>query len=395
MPSTSGYTMPFGTFRRSIMGIGNDHSHNQIHSMDVNGDSGSEFHCELGSFEHQVFRQFRTLSASSADELLSLGWVAKLLDAFTACQEDFKVILLKNEASLSKPPLDRFVADYFDRSIRALDICNAVRDGIEKIRVWYRHLEIVSSAFDSRSRNVMVEGQFRRARKALTDLAIVMLDDNKESASSFSQRNRSFGRPNKGKDSQQKPGHSRSLSWSVPNSWSASKQLQLIANGLIAPKSHEISATNGLANVVYTMSFVLMFVLWALVAAIPCQDRNLQVHFSVPRQFSWGTPLNLLHIRIMDESKKRERKNSVGLLKEIYQMEKSIHLVTDLVDSVNQFPLTEEQKAEVQKCVKEVTQVCNLFKNGLDPLERQLREVFRKIMSCRSEGLEFLGRAQS
>ncbi|KAJ0743894.1 hypothetical protein HanPI659440_Chr10g0381211 [Helianthus annuus] len=395
MPSTSGYTMPFGTFRRSIMGIGNDHSHNQIHSMDVSGDSSSDFHCELGSFEHQVFRQFRTLSAASADELLSLDWVSKLLDAFTACQEDFKGILLKHESNLGKPPLDRFVTEFFDRSIRALDICNAVRDGIEKIRLWNRHLEIVLSAFDSKSRNVMVEGQFRRARKALTDLAIIMLDDNKESTSLFSHRNRSFGRPNKGKDGQHKAGHSRSLSWSVPNSWSASKQLQLIANGLIPPKSHEISATNGLANVVYTMGFVLMFVLWALVAAIPCQDRNLQVHFSVPRQFSWGTPLNLLHIRIMDESKKRERKNSVGLLKEIYQMEKSINLVTDLVDSVNQFPLTEEQKAEVQTCVQDVSQVCNAFKNGLDPLERQLREAFRKIMSCRTEGLEHLARAQS
>lgn len=375
------------------MGIGNDH--NQVHSMDVNNESSSEFHCELGSFDHQVFRQFRTLSATSGDELLSLDWVAKLLDAFIACQEDFKVILLKDEQNLSKPPLDKFITDFFDRSIRALDICNAIRDGIEKIRLWHKHLEIVSSAFDSKARNVMVEGQFRRAKKALTDLAIIMLDDNKESASMFSQRNRSFGRPSKGKDHQQKPGHSRSLSWSVPNSWSASKQLQLIANGLVPPRAHEISATNGLANVVYTMGFVLMFVLWALVAAIPCQDRSLQVNFSVPRQYSWGTPLNLLHIRIMDESKKRERKNSVGLLKEIYQMEKSIHLVTDLVDSVNQFPLTEEQKEQVQTGVQEVSQVCNSFKNGLDPLERQLREMFRKIMSCRTEGLEIMGRAQS
>lgn len=390
---TNGYSMPFGTFRRSIMGIGNDH--NQIHSMDVNSESSSEFHCELGSFEHQVFRQFRTLSATSADELMSLDWVSKLLDAFIACQEDFKVILSKHEANLAKPPLDKFVTDFFDRSIRALDICNAVRDGIEKIRLWHKHLEIVSSAFDSKSRNIMVEGQFRRAKKALTDLAIIMLDDNKESASMFSHRNRSFGRPNKGKDNQQKSGHARSLSWSVPNSWSASKQLQLIANGLVPPRSHEISATNGLANVVYTMGFVLMFVLWALVAAIPCQDRSLQVQFSVPRQFSWGTPLNLLHIRIMDESKKRERKNSVGLLKEIYQMEKSIHLVTDLVDSVNQFPLTEVQKEEVQTGVQDMSSVCNSFKNGLDPLERQLREMFRKIMSCRTEGLEILGRAQS
>ncbi|GKA73369.1 BYPASS-related protein [Tanacetum coccineum] len=353
--------MPFGTFRRSIMGIGNDH--NQVHSMDVNGgDSSTGYH-------------FR--------------------DAFMACQVDFNVALSKNEVDLAKPPLDKFVTEFFDRSIRALDICNAIRDGIEKIRLWHKHLEIVSNALESKSRNVIVEGQFRRAKKALTDLAIVMLDDNKESASMFSHRNRSFGRPNKGKDHQKKPGHSRSLSWSVPNSWSACKQLQLIANGLIPPKSHEISATNGLANVVYTMGFVLMFVLWALVAAIPCQDRSLQVNFTVPRQFSWGTPLNLLHIRIMDESKKRERKNSAGLLKEIHQMEQSIHVIMDLVDSVNQFPLTEEQKEEVQTGVKEMSLVCDTFKNGLDPLERQLREVFRKIMSCRTEGLEILGRAQA
>lgn len=386
MPTTSGYTMPFGTFRRSIMGIGNDH--NQIHSMDVNTDSNSGSHCELGSFEHQVFRQFRTLSASSSDELLSLKWVSKLLDAFTACLEDFKTILSTNEANLSKPPLDKFLTDFFDRSIRALDICNAIRDGIEKIRLWHKHLEIVSSAFDSKPRNMMIEGQFRRAKKALTDLAIIMLDENKESSSVFSTRNRSFGRPNKGKE----PGHSRSLSWSVPNSWSASKQLQLLANGLVPPRPHEISATNGLATIVYTMGFVLMFVLWALVAAIPCQDRNLQFHFSIPRQYSWGTPLNLLHIRIMDESKKRERKNSAGLLKEIFEMEKSINSITDLVDSIHRFPLTDEQKEEMQTGIQEASLVCNSLKNGLDPLERQLREVFRNIMSCRTEGLEILGR---
>lgn len=391
MPTTSGYAMPFGTFRRSIMGIGNDH--NQVYSMDVNSDSSSEFHCELGSFEHQVFRQFRALSAASPDELLSLNWVSKLLDAFIACQEDFNIILSTHEANLSKPPLDKFLTEFFDRSIRALDICNAIRDGLEKIRLWYKHLEIVSSAFDSKPRNVIIEGQFRRAKKALTDLAIIMLDENKESASVFSTRNRSFGRLNKGnKDNQQKAGHSRSLSWSVPNSWSASKQLQSIANGLLPPKPHEISATNGLATIVYTMGFVLMFVLWALVAAIPCQDRNLQFHLSIPRQFSWGTPLNLLHIRIMDESKKRERKNSAGLLKEISQMEKSIHLITDFVDSIHQFPLTEEQKEEVQMGIQEASLVCNALKNGLDPLECQLREVFRKIMSCRTEGLEILGR---
>ena len=64
--------------------------------------------------------------------------------------------------------------------MKALDICNATRDGIEKIRQWEKQLEIVLSAMDSRQR-MMGEGQFRRARKALMDLAIAIMLDEKES----------------------------------------------------------------------------------------------------------------------------------------------------------------------------------------------------------------------
>ncbi|KAL4580824.1 hypothetical protein LXL04_017028 [Taraxacum kok-saghyz] len=385
MPSTSSSSMSFGAFR-SILGFGNDH--NQVHTEEPNNDSKSPMDRELESFQEQVFTQFHTLSSSSSpDELLSIFWISKLLDAFITCHEHFKIILLNNFETLSKPPLDKLLTDFFDRSIKALDICNAVRDGIEKVRLWGKHLAIVSSAFDAKQRNVIGEGQFRRARKALTDLAIVMLDDHKESGSVFSHRNRSFGRPNKGKDlNNRKHGHSRSLSWSVPNSWSASKQLQSMSNSLIPPKSNEINGNYSLANCVFTMGFVLMFVLYTVVAAIPCQDRGL-FNFSIPRNFTWSTPLILIQTRILEESRKRERKNSPGLLTEIHQMEKSINLISDLVDSVSQFPLTEEQQKEVKDGVEELTVVCDLCKNGLDGLDRQLREVFRKIMYCRTEAL--------
>ena len=88
-----------------------------------------------------------------------------------------------------------------------------------------------------------------------------------------------------------------------------------------------------------------MFVLWALVAAIPCQDRGLQIHCSVPRRSSWSAPFILLQERIMEDSKKWERRNSSGLLKEINQMERCASHMTDLVDSVH-FPLTDEHKTE-------------------------------------------------
>lgn len=355
----------------------------------------SAMEIELDLFQKQVTDRFHDLSAVGADDLLSIAWIRKLLDVFVSCLEEFRVILVNNKEWVSKPPLDRLVTEFFERSIKALDICNSARDGIEKIRLWQKHLEIVLCALESPQR-AWGEGQFRRARKALMDLALTMLDE-KESGSIFSQRNRSFGRHNTGKDHHRRhhsSGHSRSLSWSVSHSWSAAKQLQSIASNLNPPRANEVAASNGLAVPVFTMSSLLMFVLWVLVAAIPCQDRGVNVHFSIARQFSWATSLHTLQERIIEVSRKRERRSSSGLLKEIYRVERCARHLTDLVDTV-QFPLAEEQKDEVEHGVQELVLICEEFKNVLDPLERQVSQVFRRIMNCRTEGLDLLSKANS
>ncbi|KAI7726215.1 hypothetical protein M8C21_008559 [Ambrosia artemisiifolia] len=61
---------------------------------------------------------------------------------------ELMVVILQNVVVV----LGKFATEFFDRSIRALDICDAVRDGIKKIRLWHRHLEIVLSAFNSSRR---------------------------------------------------------------------------------------------------------------------------------------------------------------------------------------------------------------------------------------------------
>ncbi|XP_058735684.1 protein BYPASS1-LIKE-like [Vicia villosa] len=385
MPSTenqsSSASSSFSSFGRSLFGIRQE----QVHSVEVSHESDS-CNLELGSFQKRVTDRFHDLSVVSDDELLSIDWMQKLLTAFICCHEEFRAIMLNNKEEVSKPPLDRMTSEFIERSVKALDICNASRDGIENIRMWQKHLEIASCALGSNKRPLS-EGQFRRARKALMDLALAMLDE-KESGSVFSQRHRSFGRHNTSKD--HSPGHSRSHSWSVSRSWSAAKQLQSIANNLVPPRANDIAANSRLSVSVYTMNCVLLFVLWILVAAIPCQDRGLNLHFSVPRQFTWSTPVTLLHERILEESKKRERRNSSGLLKEIYQIEVTTRHLTDLVDSA-QFPLTETYKLEVEQDLKELKLVLEAFRDGLDPLECLVREVFRKIVICRTEGLDSLG----
>ena len=385
MPATDfqGSSSPLSNIGRSILAIRRD----QVHSMEGTHEA-TGLERELEAFQRQVTERFLQLSSGSS-ELLSLSWVRKLLDVFLCCQEEFRAILFNNKASLGRAPMDRLIGEFFERSVKALDVCNAIRDGIEHIRQWQKLLEIVPCALNNQ--RTLGEGQFRRAKKALIDLAIGMLDERDSSVSSVAHRNRSFGRNNASRE-HRSLGHFRSLSWSVSRSWSAARQLQAIGNNLAPPKANEIVASRGLAVAVFTMNSVLLFVMWALVAAIPCQDRGLQVHFSIPRNFSWAVPILSLHDRILEESRRRDRRNACGLLKEIHQIEKCTRHMNELGDSVH-FPLTEEREAEVRQRVQELGQVCQAIKSGLDPLERQVREVFHRIVRSRTEGLDSMGRA--
>ncbi|XP_059631596.1 protein BYPASS1-LIKE-like [Cornus florida] len=384
MPLTDyqGPSASLTNFGRSILSIRRD----QVHSMENTREPTAQ-EVELDAFQRLVADRFHDLSAVGSNELLSLSWVRKLLDVFLCCQEEFRVLLLNNKGYMVRAPMDRLISEFFERSVKALDVCNAIRDGIEQIRQWQKQLEIVLCALDNQ--RSLGEGQFRRAKKALIDLAIGMLDE-KESNTAISHRNRSFGRNNAQKD-HKSIGHFRSLSWSVSRSWSAAKQLQAIGNNLAAPKGNEIVATNGLSLALFTMSSVLLFVMWALVAAIPCQDRGLQTHFSIPRHYIWAVPILSLHERILEESKKRERRNACGLMKEIHQIEKCARHMNELTDF--QFPLTEEKQGDVKQRVEELRGVFEAVKDGLDPLERQVREVFHRIVRSRTEGLDSFGRA--
>jgi len=398
MPATDyqGSSVPFASLGRSILSIRRD----QVHSMDGHDPSTEQ---ELESFQRRVSDLLADLS-SPPDEILSLAWIRKLLEGFLVSLEEFRVILFNHRAAVTRPPLDRMVSDFFERAVKALDLCNAVRDGVGQVCQWNKHVEIVVQSLASwcevdesgaNKTRPFGEGQLRRGKKTLMDLNFLIMDE-KESASA-SHRNRSFGRSKDShKSSSSSPSHLssgvhfRSLSWSVSRTWSAARQLQNIAANLNAPRGHDVTATAGLAMPVYTISTVLVFTMWALVAAIPCQDRGLQIHFSIPRNgFVWSPALLSLHEKIVEESKRKDRRNANGLMKEIYQIEKSSHQLLELLDGV-EVPMVEEKENQLKNSVQELENVCEILKGGLEPLERQIREVFHRIVRSRTEGLDSL-----
>ncbi|KAM7525798.1 hypothetical protein LguiA_015700 [Lonicera macranthoides] len=357
---------------------------NQIVSMDINQEQELE-HLEL--FQKHVADHLSDLVPSPAPApvpLLSIAWFRKLLDAFLCIEAEFKAFLVmgRDLTQFSKPPMDKIIPELLDRSVKALDVCNAVTHGIELVRHWQKLVGIVVSALDQRP---IGDGQVRRAKKALNTLLTSMVFDDKDNSQGrWMERTWSFGRRGgSAANKDRTAGNFRSLSLSFANSWSAAKQIQAMSSNLVAPRSVE---STGLILPVYIMSSVLVFVMWALVAAIPCQERSgLGPHFQLPRQFGWAQGIIGLQEKIGEEWKKKEKKGSAGLLEEISRMEKLGQSLVEFTESYH-FPVEEEKEDEVAGQVAELREICRRME-GLVGLQQQVREVFHSIVRSRAEVL--------
>ncbi|KAL4374532.1 hypothetical protein AHAS_Ahas05G0191200 [Arachis hypogaea] len=364
---------------------------NQVMSMSMDGSHDTECE-EMELFQRHVAERFAEL-LSCTDEpeaFMSIGWLRKLLDEFLCCEAEFKAVLLmgRDPFQIAKPPLDKLLPELLDRIIKSLDVCNAVSLGIDSLRNIQRLAEIVLSALDQ---TLIGDGQVRRAKKALSALLSAMLHEDKDGGiTKGTERSRSFGRRgNKDKD-RSAAAPFRSLSWTMPKNWSAAKQIHAMSSNLAAPRGNESS---GLALPVFIMNTVLVFVLWTLVAALPCQERNgLGTHFQMPRNLSWAQPITALQERISEEWKKKEKKGTVGLLEEMQKMEKIAQWLLDFADSF-QFPAEADKLEEVKAQVEELADICRKMEEGLEPLQLQIREVFHRVVRTRTEFLHVLDQA--
>ncbi|KAJ4825034.1 hypothetical protein Tsubulata_019295 [Turnera subulata] len=376
---------------------------NQVSAMDMNHEQELE---DLELFQRHVADRFVELSSSpqsdhhhqqqSSEPLLSVGWLRKLVDVFLCCEAEFKAVLImgRDPSQITKPPLDKLLPELHERAVKALDICNAVSGGVDSVRQCQKLAEIAVSALEQKPYG---DGQIKRAKRALSCLLTALAIEDKESSHNhhhkYPERAWSFGKrggnSHAGKDRAVVVPF-RSLTMVVAKNWSAAKQIQAMCNNLVAPRGGE---PTGVASPVYMMGAVMVFVMWALVAAIPCQERNgLPTHFQMPRQTVWAQSLVGLQEKIGEEWKKKEKKGCAGLLEEMQRMEKLAQSLIEFADGY-QFPGEEGKVDEVAAQVEELAEICRRLEEGLVPLQLQIREVFHRIVRSRTEVLDLLENA--
>ncbi|CAN6972555.1 unnamed protein product [Brassica rapa subsp. trilocularis] len=335
---------------------------NQIVSMDVNHDQELK---EVEDFQKHVAQRFTELLSPSeeSDPILSIRWLRKLLDAFMSCESGFQSVLTANPAQISKP----LVPETLDRIVKALDICTAVVNGVDSVRQSQRLAEIAVTALKQQP---LSDGSVRRAKRALTSLLAALNADKNSGGSgrraTTTEQSSSFGRGSGG-------------GGCVSKNWSASKQIQAMAANLALPRGGE-------ASPMFIMSSVMVMVMWTLVAAVPCQASNgLTVHLPLPRHQVWASAAASIQERIGEELKRKEKRcgGGGGLMEEMQRMERVGLKLMEFADGFR-FDGEEEVKAEVE----EMEKICRKMEDGLDGLQRQVRQVFHRLVKSRSEILE-------
>jgi hypothetical protein len=166
----------------------------------------------------------------------------------------------------------------------------------------------------------------------------------------------------------------------------------------------------GLGLALYTMSSVLVFAMWALVAAVPCQDRATAATAAVapPKQTQWAAPMTALQERIVEESRRREKKGSssgnssssasTGLLAEMQAVERAARELSSLLDEIAEedeaaaeseteavASVSEERAGDVVERAEALAGACRALEDGLAPLERHVRAVFHRVVASRAE----------
>ncbi|PKU72015.1 Protein BPS1, chloroplastic [Dendrobium catenatum] len=282
---------------------------------------------------------------------LSLAFLHKLLDALLACESDFKSLLLlilsRNPSLISRPPLDRAISDFLDRAVKSLDLCNAVSLSLHSLRHWSRHADIAASALH-RPGPPFTPPQINRARRALSKLMCRIC--------------------------------------------SAKKHLQAVAAGLSTPRSGESGSSSVLALAVHTISTLLHFSMWMMVASFPCGSGEVQPPPPIPtatRHMPWALALSRLHEKI-GEDMRRERKVggllvSAGMLEETLALERISRELLKLASNGE----------ELEAAAAELAISSGKLDEGLGPFERKVREVFHRLVRCREEVIRCLGDSTS
>lgn len=329
----------------------------------------------LQEFETRLTERLEELKLSGESKgFLSLDLLLHAMSVILATHSNVERLIPESQLSLSQQVDNSWVDEYFDDSAKLLDVCNALKEGITEVENYQMLVQLALHNLES-SIESGNDGRYVRAKNALTEFEEAM----------------------KKKEAMLKK--EAESNQDVPKSKleKCSSMLRTMGEKLLSPKGPEAVKANGFLNAVYGFKVTAIFLCGLVVTALACKQRWPSTTVLVAKQYKWSEALISLQLRVKEVTDEMEN-GSIAQLEELHNVDASVRGLHEFLNghlTDNNFLITQEEIAEMKVMLEELRKHSSDLGIGLVPLEIQVNELFRMLISSRLALLDTISNSKT
>lgn len=311
------------------------------------------------------------------------------------------VVLLTEEdlRTLIPPPAQAqitLITEFLERSIKLIDVCNAIIEQISEVQQWNTLLEVVIQSLGD-SKGSFNAGHIRRAKKAMGELHCLWgaAEGQEEMAGHVHPHLHPSLRvtPHRCAGESQISNQLETLTLNRPKRWLSrngntgslfepARQLRAVASGLVAPKWSGGDVDESFGAAVHALNIISVFFLSTTMAALPNSGKSSTITINHPGSFLWVSYFLSMQEKVQDEVRKGKRTKN-GNLWELGQIFSIIKRLTEVTEPAHEFPLPEDVREEIRNLVKQLRQYVEELDRDLQCLHDQMAELHNRLRSSR------------
>lgn len=311
----------------------------------------------LAVFESDMLAHLEGLkqAAESTHSHLDLDWLQKALKLVLFTHSSVAKTI--PELELPMPEKDeKSINDYLDDSVKLLDVCNALKESFGDVERYQMLVQLALHCFDNK--DSINEKNLIRAKDHLHDCIEAIKKKDEELDKQGQQRSK------------------------LEN---CSSMLRRMGEKLTSPVSLDGSKAGPLLTAMYGAKAATIFICGVVAAALLVKPRrplpSLHLTSSYP---SWASSILRLQSKVKEEiDKKKAGASSSALLHELDCVHSEVKKLYIVLDKMTSSASKREKMDEVRQSVGQLQRYAEALQKGMTPLENQIKELYRMLVSSR------------
>eukprot|EP01018_Ginkgo_biloba_P018519 Gb_00670 [translate_table: standard] len=311
----------------------------------------------MAAFEADMLMHLERLKQAGENTHLDLDWLQKAL-VFVLFTHS---TVAKAIPDLELPPTEKdekLINDYLDDNVKLLDVCNVLKESFADVERYQMLIQLALHSLDNKES--VNEKKLIRAKNVLHECIDAMKKKDEELDRQGQQKSK------------------------LEN---CSSMLRRMGEKLTTPVTPDGSKSSALLSAMYGAKATTIFICGVLAATLLVKPRRPLPSLHLTNHLSWSPLMLRLQTKVKEEIDKRKaRGSSSALLHELDIVHLEVKKLYSLLEKMlgeTSFSASREKMDEVRQSVGQLQKYAEELQKGMIPLENQIKELYRMLVSSR------------